>query len=69
MTETTIWVVYKHPTDYPDKYVARCFVNDEPMAEHFVSNTLDKIRRKFDKFDWIPRSDEDDKHILGCYFV
>jgi hypothetical protein len=45
----TVWVVYDHPTDYPDAYVARPqFV----MADHsvmacklaFINDNLDVIR-------------------------
>jgi hypothetical protein len=49
MTETlAIWTVYRHPTDYPDKFVARRFDVDgsgpKPSASIIISGDLDALR-------------------------
>jgi hypothetical protein len=31
-----MWVVYRYPRDYPDKFVARRWVGDEARADEFV---------------------------------
>ncbi len=43
----TIWTIYDHPRDYPDKYVLRA--DDIPGGRRdFIelADTLDEIRRK-----------------------
>ena len=40
----TIWVIYKHPLDYPDKFVARKFILDKPTFEIVIGNTVDEVR-------------------------
>ena len=49
-----IWVVYdqrscclRHrPLDFPEKYVARLFLNNEPTQEIIVNDDLEKIRNQ-----------------------
>jgi hypothetical protein len=40
----SVWVVYDHPADYPDTYVARCWIDDRPTDSVIVSTDLEKIR-------------------------
>ena len=40
-----LWVVFDHPQDYPDSYVARKFVLDQPTEEHIVSPRLEMLRQ------------------------
>lgn len=40
-----IWTVYKHPTDYPDCYVARLFENDVPTASFVASPNYSTIEQ------------------------
>ncbi len=40
----SIWVVYDHPRDYPDCFVARCFIGEQPTPSIIVSTDLDRIR-------------------------
>ena len=42
--ETTLWTIYKHPLDYPDKFIARKFVLDKPTPEIRIGNTLEEVR-------------------------
>jgi hypothetical protein len=48
MTTLAMWTVYKHPTDYPDKYVARRFDVDasgpKPSASIIVAADLKTLR-------------------------
>lgn len=39
-----IWVVYDHPSDYPDTYVARMFNLDKPTDDLLIDADLEKIR-------------------------
>jgi hypothetical protein len=38
------WVIYEHPEDYPDKYVARRFVDGEPTDTCIVNDSVWFIR-------------------------
>ena len=42
--ECIIWTIYKHPLDYPDKFVARKFISDKPTEEILIGETLEEIR-------------------------
>ena len=45
MTEETIlWTIYKHPLDYPNKYIARKFILDKPTLEIKIGDTLEEVR-------------------------
>lgn len=39
-----IWVVYDHPQDYPDFYIARKFYSDRPTHRILKSQSLTEIR-------------------------
>ena len=39
-----LWVVYEHPSDYPNKFVARKFVLDQPTAEIVIGGTIEEAR-------------------------
>jgi len=40
-----IWTIYKHPLDYPEKFVARKFIFDKPTSEILIGDTLEEIRK------------------------
>ena len=40
----TLWTIYKHPLDYPDKFVARKFILDKPTEEKLIGNSLQEVR-------------------------
>jgi hypothetical protein len=48
MTTLAMWTVYKHPKDYPDKFVARRFDVDaagpKPSASVIVAADLETLR-------------------------
>jgi hypothetical protein len=43
-----LWTVYRHPRDYPDKFVARMSLATSPEPtrtnEMFVADSLDEVR-------------------------
>ena len=71
MNALAIWTVYDHPTDYPDKFVARRFDvgHDGPKlsASVIIADDLDKLRRVLEfelRLVRITRSPEDDPKIV-----
>jgi hypothetical protein len=67
-----LWVVYDHPSDYPDDYVARQFVigieGDKP-TDRMMIGALDSIRAALCNLGLgcIQRSEEDDPVIVECW--
>lgn len=63
-----LWTIYKHPSDYPDKYVARKFILDKPTSEILIGDTLEEIRKMLPlgltRFD---RNPEDDPVIVETW--
>lgn len=76
----TMWVVYDHPRDYPDHYVAREHTvsngKSTPTPEHFYHTDVDSVR------GWVhqrarehgittavcfPRHEEDETQILETW--
>jgi hypothetical protein len=41
-----IWVIYDHPLDRPDAFVARRWFLEEPTDDVFVAETLEMLRAK-----------------------
>lgn len=63
-----IWTIYKHPSDYPGKYVARQFLYGEPGAIFLVADTLKQIRAKIPpEMLKLPRDINDDPVIVESY--
>lgn len=64
-----IWVVYDHPTDWPEHYVARLWEGEQP-TEHIVLTTdLTLLRRHLDAqgLYCLGRSDGDDPKIVEIW--
>lgn len=62
------WVVYDRPTDYPDGYIARLWLDMEPQQVTVRDATLDGIRRKLPPdLTLIPRSPGDDPCIAEVW--
>jgi len=60
-----VWVIYKHPIDFPDKFVARKWVLDKPTNEVVIGNNLEEVRLGLPKGLTKFQPDEtDDKHII-----
>lgn len=42
-----MWVIYDHPTDFPDTFVARLHINDQPTPHVLACVSLDVLREHF----------------------
>lgn len=66
-----IWVIYYHPKDFPDKFVARRFNLDQPTPDHITSDSLEGIRsallEKEPGLVCLTRAPEDDPVILETW--
>jgi len=63
-----LWVIYKHPKDYPDKYVARKWILDEPTSEAVFANTLEEARLAIPKgLIRMERNNQDDPCIVEIW--
>jgi hypothetical protein len=40
----SIWVIYKHPRDYPDKYIARLWRNDQATSSVMIADDIERLR-------------------------
>lgn len=73
MSDLPMWVVYDHPTDYPDHYVARQHVvglsGIESTDRVMQAKTLDSIRTAMTNqgLACITRSDNDDPKIVEVW--
>ncbi len=45
MGKLPMWVVYDHPTDYPDGFIARLWLNDQPQQITVKGKTLTEVRQ------------------------
>lgn len=67
-----MWTVYDHPSDFPDKFVARLFrLTDAvvPTTAHIVSDDVDKIRAFLleKRLVCLKRSEFDEPHIIEVW--
>lgn len=60
---------YEKPDDYPDKYVARVFFNDQPTNLLLTAPTARELHEIIPDqyFVWMERHPNDDPKILGTY--
>ena len=64
-----IWVIYDHPRDDPEMFVARMWVLDQPTGITFASPSLDLLRRMLPPgLHMMPRQENDDPVILETWF-
>jgi hypothetical protein len=66
-----IWVVYDHPTDFPNAFVARLWIGLEATAEVLISDSLDEVRAmvaaRYPGAVCVARADGDDPKILETW--
>ena len=64
-----IWVVYEHPTDYPDSYVARMWLNEKPSGSVVICPTLGMLRDHLLEMGLTPidRDPKDDPKIVETW--
>lgn len=68
--EMPMIVVYDHPTDYPDNYVARVFEVGNPTNTVIVKDNVDEIQediRKNTYMIFFPRDAADKPCIVGVW--
>lgn len=67
-TRFPIIVIYKNPSDYPDKYVARVWNIDSPTALIALAESLEEIRKTIpDEMYNLGRNNEDDPCIVEAW--
>lgn len=63
-----IITVYKHPVDYPTKYVARLFDLEAQTPFVVLADTLHEVRKAIPaRFIKFPPDQCDDSHIIEVY--
>ena len=67
--ELNIWVIYDHPTDYPDTYVARRWVGEKPTDDILLSPDLEAVENQLAEWGltMIGRYSEDDPKIMSVW--
>ena len=69
-----IWTVYRHPSDYPDKFVARRFDVDgegaRPTASIIIASDLETLRGILElelHLTCLDRHPADEPQIVECW--
>jgi hypothetical protein len=64
-----MWTVYERPTDYPNEWVARRFLGEEPTAELERADTLEELQERLSAkgLVWMDRHANDDPKIVGVW--
>jgi hypothetical protein len=67
-----MWVLYRHPPDHPDAYVARKFFVGHGLTlfsdEVMIEKSLDALRTKIPRgLMRMPRRDDDDPHVVESW--
>ncbi len=72
MTNLVMWVVYDHPKDYPDHFVARKWLagkTAEATDEILLDTDLDSLRKQMPPWLYcMPRQPNDDPKIIEVWF-
>ena len=74
-TAMEMFVVYKRPRDYPDKFVVRRWWIDKIPGElsadgdwFFLGDTLEEVRAHIPEWCiWLDRYPDDEPHIVECW--
>lgn len=63
-----IWVIYDHPIDFPEEYVARKFILDKPTKDMIVMPSLDEVRKMLPPgLTRLDRNPEDNLKIIETW--
>lgn len=65
----SVWVVYDHPKDYPDSYVARCFINEQPTENVMFCTSLERLQEElvYMGLAQLARMEDDDPVIIETW--
>lgn len=69
-TGLSIWTIYDHPIDYPDHFVARCFIGEQPTSSTIVADNIETVRHILCVemgLVCLTRSPEDDPKIVETW--
>lgn len=62
------WAIYDRPLDFPDKVVARKFINDDPTEDHYVCDTVAEAIAKLPPgLSFMPPMPGDHKSVVGVW--
>lgn len=68
MADIELWVIYDHPTDYPEHFVVRRWVNNKADNVCQLADTLEQARSIIPRdLVCIPRAPGDDGVIAECW--
>lgn len=61
--------IYKHPADFPDKYVARLWDLDKPTALFFAADTYEELMKEIPTriMQKIPRWPDDAQAVMEVW--
>ena len=63
-----LWVIYDHPSDFPDCFVARKWLNNTPTATFITGNSLEELRVAIPQgLVCLPRDKHDDVKIVETW--
>jgi hypothetical protein len=48
-----LWVIYDKPKDYPDKFVARLFLNNTPTERTIACESIEPIRSQLEQYGFV----------------
>ena len=67
--ELTIWVIYDHPRDHPDYFVARRWDGETATEEMIFAPSLSQLRRAMQRryLTRLPRHKDDDPVIIETW--
>ena len=69
MTDFAVWVVYDHPRDQPDYYVARLWRGETPTDMALIDADLERLRDTLEQMGLVhlDRMEGDDPVILETW--
>jgi hypothetical protein len=64
-----IWVVYDHPSDFPNVFIARCWIDEQPQADFVASPAIEDVRHVLAScgFVKLARMEGDDPVIMETW--
>lgn len=67
--DLALFVIYRHPADFPDKYVVRKWIMDRPTHEFQLYEFLEEARRPLEKLGLVclNRAELDDPCIVETW--
>ena len=69
MSTLPMWVIYDHPSDWPDWYVAREWIGEQPGSCVTLERDLERLRDRMRRMGLVclARFEQDDPKILETW--